>query len=93
MKCGIDLASLNLGLRAWVNGEEREVYPAIAAWEGYLPNHSPVVAYFFEAGSKVEFGGRNHIVLFANHFDPSTFKGVYMEHLPEMTVEKVLELS
>jgi hypothetical protein len=93
MKCGIDLTQSNLALHAWVNGEEREVYPAMAAWEGYLTNQRPIVAYFFEAGSKLDFGGRNHVVLFASHFDPAAFQGVYMEHLPELTVEKALEFS
>jgi hypothetical protein len=93
MKCGIDLASWNLGLKAWVNGTECAVYPAVAAWSRLRPNPAPVVAYFFEAGSKLRFGGRNHVVLFARNFDPGPFRGVYVEHLPELHAEKSLTFS
>lgn len=93
IKCGIDLEPLNLGLKAWVNEQECKVYPAIAAWKGFAPNPHPVVAYFFEAGSKLNFGRRNRIVLFARHFCGASFRGIYMEHMPDMTVSKLLELE
>ncbi len=92
IKCGIDLTSLNLGLKAWVNGCEQEVYPAIAAWDGFSPNPYPVVAYFFEAGSQLEFGESNRIVLFARHIDAIAFRGIFIEHLPRLEAEKVLEI-
>lgn len=92
MKCGIDLAPRNYGLRAWVNGDECRVYPALAAWRGYSPNPNPVVAYFFEAGSRLRFGRRNHIVLFANHFEASAFRGIVVEHLPRLAAQKALDI-
>ncbi|MFO7973632.1 MAG: hypothetical protein R6V12_03255 [Candidatus Hydrogenedentota bacterium] len=92
-KCGLDLAGSNYGLRAWVNGVQREVFPALASWRGYAPNPNLVVAYFFEAGSKLEFGKANRVVLFANHFDPAAFKGITIEHVPDLTVEEALPLS
>ena len=93
LKCGIDLAPLNLGLRAWINGHECPVYPALAAWHGFAPNPHPVVAFFFEAGSKLEFGYRNHVVLFANNFDAAAFRGVFIENLPELCAEKAIPTS
>jgi hypothetical protein len=93
MKCGIDLTPLNLGLRAWVNGTERPVHPALAAWKGFAPNPHPVVAYFFEAGSALEFGYRNQVVLFARHFDADAFRGILIEHMPSLWTEKTLELK
>ncbi|HOD48494.1 MAG TPA: hypothetical protein PLM14_09320 [Candidatus Hydrogenedentes bacterium] len=92
-KCGLDLAGSNYGLRAWVNGVQRTVFPALASWRGYTPNPNPVVAYFFEAGSKLEFGKTNKVVVFANHFDPAAFKGITIEHLPEVTVEEAISLK
>jgi hypothetical protein len=89
-KCGIDLAGRNYGLRAWLNGEPREVYPALASWQGYTPNPDPVVAYFFEAGSKLKFGADNQVVLFASHFDPAAFKGISIEHLPDLYREEAV---
>jgi hypothetical protein len=91
MKCGIDLTKLDLGLKAWVNGQERPVYPAMAAWNGYKSNTCPVVAYFFEAGSVLRFGASNSVVLFASHFDAAAFRGIVLEHLPELSVEQPLE--
>lgn len=91
-KCGLDLAESNYGLRAWVNGVPREVFPALASWRGYAPNPNPVVAYFFEGGSELQFGERNKIVLFANHFEPEAFKGITIEHLPDLTVEEAVAL-
>jgi len=91
-KCGLDLAGSNYGIRAWVNGVQRDVFPALASWRGYTPNPNPVVAYFFEAGSKLEFGKTNKVVLFANHFDAAAFKGITIEHLPDMTVEEEIVL-
>ncbi|MCP4645922.1 MAG: hypothetical protein GY851_36090 [bacterium] len=93
MKCGIDLTTMNLGLHAWINGQECPVYPALAAWNGYAPNPHPIVSYFFEAGSKLDFGYRNQVVLFARSFEPSAFRGVYVEHPPGFQAKKVLELS
>ncbi len=81
-KYGIDLATMNLGLKAWINGVERPVYPALAAWEGYSPNPHPVVAYFFEAGSALRYGRENRIVLFAAHFNTADFKGAVLENAP-----------
>ncbi len=91
-KYGLDLAGGNYGIRAWLNGVQREVYPALASWRGYAPNPNPIVAYFFEAGSKLEFGKPNDVVLFAQHFDPAAFKGITIEHVPDMTVEKAVPL-
>ncbi|GMW00665.1 MAG: hypothetical protein AMXMBFR84_18020 [Candidatus Hydrogenedentota bacterium] len=93
IKCGIDLAPLNLGLRAWINGEECTVHSALAAWRGFSPNANPVTAYFFEAGSKLRFGHQNHVVLFANRFDAGAFKGIMIEHLPELPAERILEVK
>ncbi|MBN2307450.1 MAG: hypothetical protein JXR94_00675, partial [Candidatus Hydrogenedentes bacterium] len=93
IKCGIDLAPLNIALHAWVNGEPCQVYPALAAWDGFAPNPHPVVAFFFEAGSKLKFGFRNRIVLFATNFNAPAFRGVYIEHLPDIRAEKVLQLQ
>lgn len=92
MKYGVDLSANNLGLRAWINGEERPVYPALAAWTGYAPNPHPVVAYFLEAGSLLNFGARNHVVLFAKRFDASSFRGIVIEHLPLITAETLLDM-
>ena len=92
IKCGIDLAPLNLGIKAWVNGEECSVYPAIAAWKGFAPNPYPVVAYFFEAGSKLKYGRRNSIVLYARHFCNAAFRGIFIEHMPDITVSKLLDI-
>lgn len=89
-KAGIDLAPLNIGLKAWINGEESQVYPALAAWKRLSPNPLPVVAYFFEAGTRIRFGGRNAVVLYARHFDSGAFKGIYMEHLPSQQAEFML---
>ncbi|HIJ64525.1 MAG TPA: hypothetical protein HPP77_01135 [Candidatus Hydrogenedentes bacterium] len=91
IKCGIDLTPLNLGLKAWLNGNEREVYPALAAWNGFMPNPHPTVAYFFEAGSALNFGKRNRVVLFASHFDAAAFRGIFIEHLPDVKVEHLLD--
>lgn len=91
-KCGVDLAGDNYGLRAWLNGVQREVYPALASWRGYAPNPNPVVAYFFEAGSKLAFGKTNEVVLFANHFDPAAFRGITIEHMPDLVAEEAIEL-
>jgi hypothetical protein len=93
MKCGIDLAPANMHFKAWINGQESIVYPALAAWKRFSPNPYPVVAYFFEAGSKIRFGYRNNLVLFASHLDMSAFKGIYIEHLPELQMEKVVDLT
>ena len=92
-KYGIDLAFMNLGLRAWVNNTPCPVYPALAAWKGYAPNPQPVVAYYFEAGSKLHFGGQNTVVLFAAQFDANAFRGVYMEHAPERRAAVTLECT
>lgn len=92
MKCGIDLAPLNIGLKAWINGKQCVVYPALACWKRLTPNPNPVVAYFFEAGSKLRVGEENSIVLYARHFYPDAFRGIVIEHLPALTVEKVIDL-
>lgn len=92
-KCGLDLAGRNFGLRAWLNGEQRDVYPALASWRGYTPNPNPVVAYFFEAGSKLRFGTANQVVLFATHFDPAAFKGITIEHLPDLYQEEAVSAT
>lgn len=91
MKCGIDLAPLNIGLKAWVNGHPCAVHPVIAAWKRLSPNPAPIVAYCFEAGSKLQFGSRNHVVLYARRLDAAIFRGVTIEHLPDLRVEKELE--
>jgi hypothetical protein len=93
MKYGIDLAPLNIGLRAWVNERECEVYPAVAAWDGYAPNARPVVAYFFEAGSRLKFDHVNAVVLYARHFVSSAFRGIYIECPPYQAAETLVEVS
>ena len=93
LKCGIDLSGQNLGIHAWVNGVPRDVYPALAAWVGFVPNHLPVVAYFFEAGSTLDLGKRNRITLFVRTFDPATFRGIAIEHLPDLRVTKGISVT
>ncbi len=91
IRCGFDLGPLNLGFHAWINGEECTVYPALAAWDGYWPNPHPVVAYFFEAGSRLHAGSKNTVVLYSAHFHPAAFQGIFIEHMPDMLVESPLE--
>ena len=92
MKWGIDLSTLNLGLKAWINGRQCAVHPALASWRRLAPNPNPVVAYFFEAGSRITFGAINRVVLFCRQFDAASFRGIVMEHLPERLVEHTLDL-
>ncbi len=93
MKTGIDLASWNIDLRAWVNGRQCAVYPLVAYWGKLKPNPAPVIGFFFEAGSKCYFGETNSVVLFARNFDASSFRGIYMENLPDTVVQETLNLS
>jgi len=92
IKCGFDLATRALQPRAWINGVERPVYPALAAWNGYSPNPWPVVTHFFEASSLLRYGRRNHVVLYMANFDPKAFRGLHLEHAPQIRAEKTLEL-
>jgi hypothetical protein len=92
IKCGIDLAPLNMGLKAWINGDPCRVYPACAPWRRFRPNSRPVVAFFFEAGSRLQPDAGNSVVLFARHMDAAAFRGIVMEHAPEGLAEQTLEL-
>ena len=92
-KCGFDLTPMNLGLRAWINGTARPVYPALAAWRGYTPNPHPIVAYYVEAGSQLRFGEVNYITLFTVQFDPEAFRGIYIEHVPNITATADITLG
>ncbi len=92
-KCGFDLTPMNLGLRAWINGTARPIYPALAAWNGYTPNRHPIVAYYFEAGSQLRFGDLNHVTLFTVQFDPGAFKGIYIEHVPAISATADIPLG
>ncbi len=93
MKCGIDLTHMNLGLKVWINGISCPVYPALAPWDGLMPNPHPVVAYYVEAGSKLDFGRRNRVVIFASRFEPAVFRGVVVEHPLDFNVEKEISIK
>jgi hypothetical protein len=92
IKCGIDLAPLNIGLKAWINGTPCAVYPAVAAWDRYAPNPRPVTGWFFEAGSKLTFGERSHVALYMRRLPVAAFRGVIIAHLPELKARKTVEL-
>lgn len=93
MKTGIDLSVLGLDIKAWINGRQCAVYPAPSYWNRLKPNSCPVTAYFFEAGSKLRFGDWNNVVLFCRNFDVESFRGIYLEHVPETLATEVLDLS
>jgi hypothetical protein len=91
--CGMDLAPENIRLAAWVNGQEREVHPARAVWRRWTPNQAPIVAYFFEAGSCLDLGGPNRVVLYVNRMNSADFRGIFMEHYPQIMTETALRHS
>ena len=69
------------------------MYPLVAYWQKLKPNPAPVTGFFFEAGSKARFGGTNSVVLFARNFDASSFRGIFMENLPDTMVQETFNLS
>lgn len=93
MKTGIDLSVLGLDMKAWINGRQCAVYPAPSCWNRLKPNPCPVTAYFFEAGSKLRFGEWNNVVLFCRNFDMTSFRGIYLEHVPETPGTEVVDLT